>query len=44
MGNESNFVVSFKQTLKVVESPYRDNAGFHMTYDELEHLCRDMER
>ena len=39
--NNSNIIMLFQQTLKDVEHIYRDLAGFDMSYDEFNSLCRD---
>ena len=39
--NNSNIIILFQQTLKVVEHIYRDIAGFDMSYDEFKSLCRE---
>ena len=41
IGNNSNIIILFKQTLKDVEHIYRDIAGFDMSYDEFKNLCRE---
>ena len=38
--NNSNKIILFNQTLKDIEHIYRDVAGYDMTYDEFEELCR----
>ena len=39
--NNSIIIIFFQQTLKVVEHIYRDIAGFDMSYDDFERLCRE---
>ena len=39
--NNSNIIFLFQQTLKDVEHIYRDIAGFDMSYDEFNSLCRE---
>ena len=39
--NDSNIIILFQQTLKDVEHIYRDIAGFNMSYDEFNELCRE---
>ena len=39
--NNSKIITIFQQTLKNVERIYRDIAGFGMSYDEFERLCRE---
>ena len=41
IGNNSNIIILFQQTLKDVEHIYRDIAGFDMSNDEFKSLCRE---
>ena len=38
--NNSNKIILFNQTLKVIEHIYRDVAGYDMNYDEFKEICR----
>ena len=38
--NNSNKIILFDQTLKDIEHIYRDVAGYDMSYDEFNDLCR----
>ena len=40
IGNDSNKIILFNQTLKDIEHIYRDVAGYDMNYDEFKELCR----
>ena len=40
IGNNSNIIILFQQTLIDVEHIYRDIAGFDMSYDEFKSLCK----
>ena len=39
--NNSNIILLFQQTLKVVEHIYRDMASFDTSFDEFKELCRE---
>ena len=41
VGNNSNILILFQQTLKDVEHIHRDIAGFDMSYEEFKSLCRE---
>ena len=41
IGNNSNIIILFQQTLKDVEHICRDIAGFDMSYDEFKSLCKE---
>ena len=38
--NNSNKIILFNQTLKVMEHIYRDVAGYDLSYDDFKELCR----
>ena len=40
MKNNSNIRTLFKQTILHMENTYKDIAGFDMSFDDFEHLCR----
>ena len=40
IGNNGKKISLYNQTLKDIEHIYRDVAGYDMTYDEFQELCR----
>ena len=40
--NNSDSLILFKQTLRDVQSMYKDVGGYGMRYDEIEEICREL--
>ena len=39
--NNSKIIILFQQTLKDIEHVYTDIAGFDMSYDDFNEICRE---
>ena len=39
IGNNSDRILLFKQTLRDVESMYKDSGGYDVKYDEIKEMC-----